>query len=57
MEWIPIKQKDIYDTYYFEKFKKNPWDKGDMIQKFSMIWNGITPLKNKSNRYKLPLKK
>ena len=26
-------------------FKKNPWDKGDMIQTFCMIWHGITPLK------------
>ena len=25
--------------------KKRSWDKGDIIQKFYMIWHGITPLK------------
>ena len=28
-----------------KNFKKNEWDKGDMIQKFCMIWHGIIPLK------------
>ena len=29
-----------------ENFKKNPGDKGDMIQVFCMISHGITPIKN-----------
>ena len=28
-----------------ENFKKNEWDKGEMIKKFCMIWHGIIPLK------------
>ena len=34
----------LYDAYYLWKFEKNPWDKGDMIQKFCMSWHEMTPL-------------
>ena len=27
-----------------EKFKKIPWDKGNRVQTFYMIWHGISPL-------------
>ena len=35
----------LYETYHWWTFQKNPWDKGDMIQKCCIIWYVIIPLK------------
>ena len=35
----------LYVPTTAENFKKNPWDKDDMIQKFQIIWHGINLIK------------